>query len=360
MVSPTYFLACRIFEDSGFHGRLRSVPEDEEGVDVEYLRKALHQSETKAQAEGNTQPTLKPTRPWSKIYRHLIYAVPTFSNPSSRIMSLQRREELVQVAREYDACIITDDVYDMLQWPTDKTAVQPSREHAYLPRLVDIDRTLEGGAEREGSDGFGNAVSNGSFSKIAGPGCRTGWLEGTQKFVWGTSQVGSSKSGGAPSQLTSTFVSNLIESGELQRHIFKTLQPTYARRYQSMITAIEEHLLPLGVQLPQTTRDVVGGYFIWLSLPAPMQAEEVAVRAQQEENLIIAPGPIFAVYGDEKAVDLERKVRVCFSWEEEAMLAEGIQRLAQVIGRMQRNQRQQEKATPSPREGSSFLVERHR
>ena len=56
MVSPTYFLACRIFEDSGFHGRLRSVPEDEEGVDIEYLRKALHRSEMKAQAEGNTKP----------------------------------------------------------------------------------------------------------------------------------------------------------------------------------------------------------------------------------------------------------------------------------------------------------------
>ena len=56
MVSPTYFLACRIFEDSGFHGRLRSVPEDEEGVDTSYLKKALHQSELKARAEGNTQP----------------------------------------------------------------------------------------------------------------------------------------------------------------------------------------------------------------------------------------------------------------------------------------------------------------
>lgn len=56
MVSPTYFQACRIFEDNGFHGRLRSVPEDEEGVDIEYLRKALHQSERTAQAEGNTQP----------------------------------------------------------------------------------------------------------------------------------------------------------------------------------------------------------------------------------------------------------------------------------------------------------------
>ena len=137
-------------------------------------------------------------------------------------------------------------------------------------------------------------------------------------------------------------MSKLMESGDLQRHIFQTLQPTYARRYQSMISAIEDHLLPLGVTLPQTSRDVVGGYFIWLSLPAPIQAEEAAMRARQEENLIIAPGPIFAVYGDEKAVDLARKVRVCFSWEEEAMLAEGIQRLAQVIGRMQRDQRQQE------------------
>ena len=129
-------------------------------------------------------------------------------------------------------------------------------------------------------------------------------------------------------------MSILIESGALQRHIFKTLQPAYARRYQSMISAIEEHLLPLGVTLPQTSRDVVGGYFIWLSLPAPLQAEEVAGRAREEENLIIAPGSIFAVYGDEKVVDLERKVRVCFSWEEESMLAEGIQRLARVISAM--------------------------
>lgn len=158
-------------------------------------------------------------------------------------------------------------------------------------------------------------------------------------------------------------MSSLIESGDLQRHIFQTLQPTYARRYRSMISAIEEHLLPLGVTLPQTSRDVtdvVGGYFIWLSLPAPMQAEEVAMRARQEKNLIIAPGPIFAVYGDEKAVALERKVRVCFSYEHEAMLAEGIQRLAQVIDSMQRDQRQQEKTTrPAPGE-SSFLVEQYR
>ena len=56
MVSPTYFLACRIFEDSGFQGRLRSLPEDEEGVDVDFLEQELRKSERKARAEGNTKP----------------------------------------------------------------------------------------------------------------------------------------------------------------------------------------------------------------------------------------------------------------------------------------------------------------
>ena len=55
MVSPTYFLACRIFEDSGFRGRLRSVPEDEEGIDIQLLTREIHRSEEKARAEGNVR-----------------------------------------------------------------------------------------------------------------------------------------------------------------------------------------------------------------------------------------------------------------------------------------------------------------
>jgi len=104
-------------------------------------------------------------------------------------MSLKRREELVRLAREYDALVITDDVYDLLQWPASTKAQQSSLEKALLPRLVDVDRFLDGGSEREGSDGFGNVVSNGSFSKVSAPGLRTGWVEGTKKFAYGVSQT---------------------------------------------------------------------------------------------------------------------------------------------------------------------------
>jgi len=106
-------------------------------------------------------------------------------------MSLRRREELVRVAREYDALIITDDVYDFLQWPASVTSESEttSLEKAHLPRIVDLDRYLDGGAERAGADGFGNAVSNMSFSKISSPGLRCGWCEGTPKFASGVAGV---------------------------------------------------------------------------------------------------------------------------------------------------------------------------
>lgn len=45
LVAPTYYLACRIFDDAGFSGRLRAVPEDNEGIDVVALEKALAAAE---------------------------------------------------------------------------------------------------------------------------------------------------------------------------------------------------------------------------------------------------------------------------------------------------------------------------
>lgn len=55
-----------------------------------------------------------------------------------------------------------------------------------------------------------------------------------------------------------------------------------------MVEAINKHLIPLGVGIPQTDREVVGGYFIWLTLPSPLKGAVVAQRAKEEENLAVA------------------------------------------------------------------------
>ena len=261
--------------------------------------------------------------------------MPTFANPSGKTMSLGRRQQLVALARRHDALIVTDDVYDFLQWPSAHANGAPAPDRGPLPRLVDVDRDLPGAA----ADGFGNAVSNGSFSKIVGPGFRTGWAEGRVRLAHGLSQAGSSRSGGAPSQIAAAFVAEYLASGELQRAIADTLIPAYEARHRAMVGAIEKYLLPLDVRMPKVDQEgVLGGFFVWIVLPDGLTADEVTVEAKGAENLTISPGTLFAVQGDESVVDLSGSVRLCFAWEDENAIQEGIQRLARVLQAMlQRN-----------------------
>ena len=250
-------------------------------------------------------------------------------------MSLSHRISLVKLARKYDALVITDDVYDFLQWPTSRSNISMSHPSSLtqtlLPRLVDIDRTLlpvPSPAE------FGNTVSNGSFSKIVAPGVRTGWAEATRKFTYGLSQCGSSCSGGAPSQFTATIIYELLTSTVLQEHIESVLKPAYQKRFSLIIEAIKGDLVPLGVSVGGDTlggRDgIFGGYFVWIELPEGVDAEVVAGKAKSEEDLIIAPGEIFEVHGD-RSIKFPNGIRLCFSWEAEEYLTEGVRRLARVV-----------------------------
>lgn len=145
---------------------------------------------------------------------------------------------------------------------------------------------------------------------------------------------GSSRSGGAPSQAVAAMLAGFVKHGHLQQHITKVLQPAYAKRYRLAMDAIKRALVPIGIELPQPDRSVIGGYFIWFTLPAPLSAREISARLKRERNIIIAEGPLFAVYGDERNEELERAVRVCFSWEDEDLLVEGIEILGEVVEQM--------------------------
>lgn len=154
---------------------------------------------------------------------------------------------------------------------------------------------------------------------------------------------GTTISGGAPSQLTAAIIANLMSSGDLQNHITSTLIPAYSARYHTMLAAITKHLIPLGASITKESKDpqaVVGGYFIWISLPNKIHCDEVTARAKREEALVVAPGSLFGVQGDnEEEYGLEGKLRLCLAWEDERLLEEGIERLGRVIEGMQRDSR---------------------
>ena len=242
---------------------------------------------------------LQPVKPHDttrKLYRHFVYIVPTCANPSGKTMSLRRREELVHLARDHNALVVCDDVYDFLQWSVDPEDEQGNRSDLRLPRLCDIERSL--GFSEQDPDEFGYTVSNGSFSKIAGPGVRTGWVEASSKFVIGLGNTASTLSGGAPSQLCAAILGETLRTGELQKHIARTVCPSLQRRYKLAMTAIHQYITPLGYRARETSLTgarIYGGYFVWLSPKAELSlsSQLVADVAMEEENLAIGYGCMF-------------------------------------------------------------------
>ena len=352
MVEPSYFLACPIFTDAGYTGRLRGVPEDDEGLDIGFLRSALQKVEESEHPKEPQTKTLKSRYP--RLYKHIIYAVPTFANPSAKTMSLKRRQDLVRLAREFDALVVTDDVYDVLRWPEDVEG-GVNRLPPSPPRIVDVDRTLDGGP----MDDFGNAVSNGSFSKIIAPGVRTGWAEATPAFAFALSTVGATKSGGCPSHIAATFIDEMLASGQLQSHIKDVLIPTYRSRYIALFNAVSTHLSPLGFTVstgePYAYSNglsngahrnvaVAGGYFTYLTIPSdlPVGSDELARLGAEKYNLKFAFGGMMAVEGDEGSIErgqggFGKGIRLCWAWHPEDEIVEGIERLADLVREVKAN-----------------------
>lgn len=100
------------------------------------------------------------------------------------------------------------------------------------------------------------------------------------------------------------------------------------------MTAITEHLLPLGASTPRANTDVAGGYFVWLKLPEPLRSEDITRKAAEEQDLIISDGNAFQVQGDgESGLSFQSNIRLSFSFETEKNLVEGVERLGRLVRR---------------------------
>jgi DNA-binding transcriptional MocR family regulator len=262
---PTYFLALRIFADH--HLNVIPIDTDENGLIIESLEEKLAES----------HPTF-------------LYLIPTFHNPTGATLSQERRERLVQLAKEHDFIIVADEVYHLLHY----TQTPPKSFATYIDSE--------------------NIISLGSFSKILAPGLRLGWLQAHPEKIKRFNTCGLLDSSGGLNPFTSTIIRGVIESGGLDNNIDKLIN-IYRARLHVMNLALGEQLPGVEYLVPH------GGYFFWLRLPEKIDARALRDSAHSFK-VDFRPGTLFSSRGE-----LTDRIRLCFVHYEEGEIREGILRL---------------------------------
>lgn len=88
-----------------------------------------------------------------------VYLIPNFQNPTGITIPLQRRKDLLEVARKYDLIIYEDDPYGDIRF-----------EGEEVPTLISLDPD-------------GRVIYAGSFSKTLSAGIRSGYLYGKKEVI---------------------------------------------------------------------------------------------------------------------------------------------------------------------------------
>lgn len=136
----------------------------------------------------------------------------------------------------------------------------------------------------------------------------------------------------------------MLRTGALEAHLHQVLIPTYKIRSETLRRVVGEQLGPLGVQIDtgcpyhlnvgggSDREEVIGGFFLYIVFPEGIVADEVAAVALKEYNLRFLAAGMMAVRGSKSSSGmLSRGARLCWAWEEEEQLVEGVGRLATVL-----------------------------
>jgi len=120
----------------------------------------------------------------------------------------------------------------------------------------------------------------------------------------------------------SNMLAEYCSQGLLEPHI-EGLRALYSERRDAMLDSLALHMPP-GTSWTRPG----GGFFVWLGLPPPLRAAEVAGRARDVRLLIPVGDPFFA---EEPA---GQYLRLAFSYVTPAKIRDGIAILGQVLGEM--------------------------
>lgn len=193
----------------------------------------------------------------------LLLVTSNFQNPTGATLPLEARESLVRMAREFGVLLVENNIYGDLRY-----------EGADIPSIKQVDQ-------------FGGTVLLRSFSKIAFPGLRVGWVIAPRAVI---ARLADAKQWCDlhTDQLSQAILLRFATSGRLAAHA-SNVRTIGAIRLRAMLAACEKHL-PAGTAFTRPS----GGMSLWVKLPDPLDASELLSRAEQEKVTYL-PGRYFSV-----------------------------------------------------------------
>lgn len=252
---PTYYLALRMFQDLKM--TIVPVKTDDDGILLDDLEEKLQQHVVD-KPSGHGFPLSA-----------MVYLIPTFHNPTGRLLPEGRCRQIITLAREYGVTVVCDDVYNLLHYG--ESPVAPRRLFSY-----DI---------QSHSEYRGNVISNGSFSKILSPGLRIGWLEAPTWAIEKLKTFAVLQSGGGLSTFTSGIITSMLALDKMNTHLHK-VRNIYRTQMEAVAELLKEEL-PEGCSLKSPAR---GGYFLWVELPESINASHLLLFSKKEFQVSFSPG----------------------------------------------------------------------
>jgi 2-aminoadipate transaminase len=271
--APTYVTAIATF--SAYQAEIAQVPMDEDGIIPEALAETL----ASLRAQGRKTK--------------LLYTVPKFQNPASVTLSVERRHRVLDVCRDAGVLVVEDNPYGLLAF--DGEPVRALR-----------------------ADAADDVVYLGSFSKTLAPGLRVGWALAPpavrDRLVLAAESAMLSHS--AFAQLA---VERYLSTQPWAEQL-KDFREMYRDRRDAMLSALTAYM-PEGVSWTRPG----GGFFVWVTLPAALDAKAMLPRAIGA-RVAYVPGTGFYAGGGGRA-----NMRLSFCYPTPDRIREGVAKLAEVV-----------------------------
>jgi 2-aminoadipate transaminase len=275
--SPTYVGALSAW--FGCQSNYLTVPMDDNGMQVDQLDSLI------------------------KDPVKFLYSVVNFQNPTGVTLSLERRQQLLELAHRRDFAVIEDDPYRALRYSGQD-----------VPGLIELEGQMLGSHWNE----KGRVIHFETFSKTLMPGLRVGYTIAPAPVI---RAMVIAKQGFDlhTSTLNQMIVTKLVSEGTLERNL-PNLISLYRTRRDLMLELIGHHFKGFA---EWTQPD--GGLFVWLRFPEHIDTEQMLVKAL-EHHVAYVPGNGFFA-----ATPPMNTLRLNFSNMPPERITEGMNRLAQIL-----------------------------